>query len=102
MEGKTMVKLNGKKFAESEKEFTNSLFEPDGTCVGYARRNKNSVTLLDHNKNKVGVINKHGVLCCATKLDDGRWWYSYADIDLIGPYESYLQQCEECHALVKR
>lgn len=96
-----MITLNGKKFAESETEFLDSLFSNDRTCVGYARRNKRSVTLMDHQKQKIGVINSQGVLCCATKLKDGKYWYSHADIKLIGRYDSYMQQVEECKALIQ-
>ena len=96
-----MITLNGKKFAESDSEFVDSLFDTDGTCVGYARKNKCSVTLMDMQKEKVGVINKHGVLGCATKQKDGKYWYSYADIDLIGPYLSYMQQVNECETALR-
>ena len=91
-----MITSNGKKFAQSNKEFINSLFDKDGTCVGYARKYKHSVVLMDMQKNKVGVINRHGVLGCATKQVDGKYWYSYADVDLVGRYESYTQQVNEC------
>ena len=94
-----MITLNGKKFAETEKEFTESLFT-NQTCSGYARRNMQSVTIMDMQKNKIGVINSHGVLCAATKLDNGRYWYSHADIPEIGRYESYMQQVTECRELV--
>ena len=93
-----MIILNGKKFAETEQEFIESLFQHDGTCVGYAKRNKSCVTLKNHQKEKVGVINKWGLLCCATRMDDGRWWYSHADIPEVGRYESYAQEVEECKA----
>lgn len=96
-----MITLNGKDFAENEQEFINSLFTKGGTCVGYAKRNKCSITLMDHQKNKVGVINKHGVLCKATKQEDGKYWYSYGDIDIIGAYSSYMQSVEEPRKLVK-
>jgi hypothetical protein len=46
-----MVIFDNKKYAENENEFTNSLFDTDGTCVGYAKRLKNSIKLYDHNKN---------------------------------------------------
>ena len=82
-----MIKLNSKKFAESEKEFTNSLFEKDGTCVGYAKRLKRKIKLMDHNKELIGVIAKNNVLGLATKQKDGKYWYSYGDIPLIGKYE---------------
>lgn len=80
-----MLIINGKKFARNKEEFTNSLFKRGGTCIGFYRVNKNSITLMDMQKNKVGVIiNK--VLGCATKQDDGKYWYSYADIPLLGVY----------------
>lgn len=94
-----MVILNDKKFAENDKEFVSSLFT-DKTCVGYVRKNKKSITIMDHQKNKVGVLNRHGVLCHASKLDDGKWWYNLATIDLIGEYDSYMKQVEECKNLI--
>ena len=79
-----MVTIKDAKFAESQDEFINSLFTSPKTCVGYARRLVRQVKLLDHQKNVVGVINKWGVICKARKLEDGRYWYSYGDIDIIG------------------
>lgn len=95
-----MITLNHKQFAENEREFLASLFTKGGTCVGYAKRNKRSVTLMNTQKEKIGVINCHGVLCCATKLASGEYWYSHADIPEIGQYDSYMQQVNECNALV--
>lgn len=95
-----MITLNGKNFAENEKEFINSLFDKGGTCVGYAKTNKNEVILSDHNKQRVGVITKHNVLAKATKQDNGKYWYSYGDIDLVGKYDSYMQEKEEVQAIV--
>jgi hypothetical protein len=98
-----MIILNGKKLAESEKEFTESLFSKSGTCVGYAKRNKKSVTIMNAQKEKVGAINRHGVLCSAMKTENSKtgWWYSFEDIDIIGKYESYLQCVEECQQALK-
>ena len=112
-----MLVLNGKKLAETENEFIGSLFESGGTCVGYVKYNKCSVTILNHQKKKVGVINRHGVLCKATKLSeihkDKRrfrqsifesvskgYWYSYGDIDIIGHYESYMQYVNEMQGVL--
>lgn len=97
-----MITLNGKKFAKNDEEFTNSLFERGGTCVGFYRVNKRSISLLDTNKNKIGVINRHGVLGSARKLDIGKYWYSYATIDIIGEYSSYMQEREEVSEIMKR
>ncbi len=95
-----MITLNGNHFAESNDEFIDSLFTRGGTCVGYAKKNKQSVTLLNMQKEKIGVINQHGVLCCATKRDNGQYWYTHADIKEVGKYDSYMQQVEECKAAI--
>jgi len=95
-----MITLNNKKFAANEKEFTNSLFQSGGTCVGYYKAYKNVINLLDHNKVKVGIINKYGVLGKASQLDSGGWHYSYSDIPLIGEYDSYSDQANECYDIV--
>lgn len=96
----TMLVLNGKKFARTDSEFTESLFQNDGTCVGYYKPNRKSITLLNMKKEKIGVINSHGCLCAATLLN-GRYWYSLATIKEIGRYESYIRGVEECRAALR-
>ena len=90
-----MIKLNGKKFAASDTEFTNSLFENGGTCVGYYKRLQSKIKLFDMQKVLVGVITKHKVMAKASKLDNGKYWYSYGDIDLVGKYPSYLEHMKD-------
>ena len=87
-----MIILNDKKFAVNDTEFTNSLFEVGGTCVGYYKKNRKSIYLMDHQKNRVGVINKELVLGTATIQEDGAYWYSYATPSLIGEYDTYSSQ----------
>jgi len=96
-----MITLNGKKFAENDNEITESLFETGGTCVGYAKRYSRRINLFDLQHTKVGVINRECVLGCAS-IVNGRWWYSYADIDLVGKYESYMQERNELESLATR
>jgi len=84
-----MISINNKKFAESENESLDSLFKGTSTCVGYAKRLKRQIKLFDHQKKLVGIINRFGVLCLATKQDNGKYWYSYGDIDIIGRYPSF-------------
>lgn len=93
-----MIILNGKAFAESDKEFTESLFNPinGNTCVGYAKRLKRQVKLFDHQNNLIGVINKYGVLACANKVDIG-YSYSYADIPQIGAYKSVKDRYDDIY-----
>jgi hypothetical protein len=90
-----MIILNGTKWAENEQEFINTLFEGKTTAMGYAKRNKRSVSLLNIQKEKIGVINCHGVIGSATKQDNGRYWYSYGMPKGIEEYESYIEQVEE-------
>jgi len=83
-----MITLNNKKFAENENEFIDSLFHSGGTCVGYAKRLKRQVQLFDIQNKQIAAINKHGVLCCVSFPDslNGKKWYSFAGIDVIGNY----------------
>ena len=95
-----MITLNGKQFAKNDNEFTNSLFKRGGTCVGFYKANKRSITLYDIQRNKIGVINREGVLASATKQDDGNYWYSYANPSIIGEYD-YKQQMGEVTGIME-
>ena len=97
-----MIVLNGKKFARNESEFVNSLFEIGGTCVGYYKRTKSGVNLYDHKRNIVGCVTKNKVLANATKLDNGKTWYSHADIGIIGRYDSLTKQREDIDNVLSR
>ena len=90
-----MITLNGKLFAANENEFIDSLFNPEGSCVGYYKRNKTSVTLYNMQKEKIAVINKDAVLCKAQKLDNGKWWYSFATVAEVGDYACYSTKKEQ-------
>ena len=96
-----MIILNGNKFAKNDSEFTDSLFTPGGTCVGYYKANRCSVYLLNMQKERVGVINKNGVLGSATKTKEGNWWYSYATIPEVGEYDSYMQSVTEPESILR-
>ena len=97
-----MLVLNNKKFAKNEKEFMDSLFKNDGlgSCVGYYKALKNVVNLMDHNRTKIGVITKNNVLAKANKQRDGKWFYNYADIPLLGKFESYSSQQDQVSDIV--
>ena len=93
-----MLILNGKKFARTESEFVSSLFEAGGTCVGYYKATARQIFLMNHQKERVGVISPSGVLASATRQPDGRYWYSYGKPALVGEYASHAQEREECRA----
>jgi len=88
-----VIILNGSKFSENGNEF-----DPE-TCSGFARRLKRQIKLFDKENNLIGVINRHGVLCCATRQENGRYWYSYADIKEVGNWKSYMDQVETIESL---
>lgn len=96
-----MITLNGKKFARNNREFVDSLFSPGGTCVGYYKVQKRAVILEDMHHNRIGAVNWDGVLCSATKMPDGRYWYSYRTPDIIGDFPRYLTEREECETIVR-
>lgn len=95
-----MLILNGKKFAKNEDEFTSSLFETGGTCVGYYKANKKSITLKNMQKEKIGVINQYGCLLHASKQEKG-YWYSFMDIPEIGEYKNIVDQYDETGKALK-
>ena len=95
-----MIELNGKKFAENENEFSASLFEAGGTCVGYYKVNAKSITIFDAQHVKIGVINSHGVLAKATLTEDG-WFYSYGTIKEVGEYRLYSDSVNEPTNLIR-
>lgn len=82
-----MIMLNGVKFAKNNKEFVNSLFEKDGTCSGFYKVNKCSISLYDQKRNKIGVI-CNMVVGKASKIDNGKYWYSYSKPEMLGVYDS--------------
>ena len=97
-----MITLNGKKLALNDREFTDSLFKNGGTCVGYYKVNKWTITLLDSAKKKVGFIaNGDGgiVMGQATLLQSGKWWYTYGNPSMIGEYASFSQGYDEVHQI---
>lgn len=95
-----MIILNGKKFAKNEKQAIESLFENDGTFVGYYKVFKKSIGLYDLQKNKIGVI-ANNVLGSCTK-QNRKYWYSYATIKQVGEYKSFLQYSNEIQSICKK
>jgi hypothetical protein len=93
-----MVILNKQKFAESDEEYINAESTTE-TCNGYAKRLKRQIKLFNRQKELVGVITKFGVLACASKLANGKYWYSYATIKEVGEYEKYSEMKEEIDTL---
>jgi hypothetical protein len=99
--GAIVIDLNGKRFARNNKQMVDSLFDGPTTCVGFYKVNKRSIVLMNIQRERIGVINRHRVLCCASKRDKG-YWYSHGTIPQVGEYESYLKRCEEIGDIADR
>ncbi len=87
-----MIVVNGVKFAASDHEFVDSLFDSTGTATGYYRRLRRTIQLFDKDKQLIAVINKWLVVCKASKLSDGRTWYSCLPFDHLLYTDSLLEQ----------
>jgi hypothetical protein len=90
-----MINLNGKHFAKNNNEMINSLFTVGATCTGFYKVNKKTITLKNLQGVKIGVINQHGILCKARKLDNNKYWYSLATIEQVGNYKSFIESINE-------
>ena len=97
-----MISLNGKQFAATAGEFTESLFHPGGTCSGFYKAGKNKVELFNMRRELIGAINRHGLLCQATKQPDGRFWYSFGTIPEIGEYPGFAESISEPAAVFRQ
>ena len=75
--------LNGIKFAENDKEFTGSLFDPDGTCSGFCKVKKRSIIFMDQQQ-EIFAFAGH-ILGTANKREElGGIWYSYGTPAIFG------------------
>ena len=75
-----MLTLNGRKFARTDAEFTDSLFTPGGTCAGFYKRTARGVYLYDMQRALVGFMKadaRFTGLVSARKTDNGRTRYMF-------------------------
>ena len=75
-----MFRFNGKKYARNNEEFTNSLFDADGTCNGYYKRIKGGVQLFNMQRELTAFIvdNSHGErFIVSAGMSNGRARYMF-------------------------
>ena len=75
-----MVQVNGYKYAETEGEFIDSLFDGKYTCYGYAKRFKRKIMFYNKDYKAIACINKYGCLCGVNEFKDegtGKKGYLY-------------------------
>jgi hypothetical protein len=94
----TSFQLNGRTFVRGKRAVVDTLFNPDGTASGYYEVHGKEVKIFKPSGELDGVITAAGVLAKATKLADGRTWYSHADLDMIGRWDSFMRRREEIDA----
>ena len=85
-----MITLNKIKFAESEKEMINSLFEGIATCSGYAKRLKHSIKLFNLQHELIDVINEHSqikVIVMNTNMNVTKLKQAYTDYLKLAAYQ---------------
>ena len=88
-----MLTINGHSIAESKQEMVQHTAQTSTpSCTGYIKRFKRRIDIFNLNDEKVGVINHEGVIGKARLLENGRYWYSYCDVELFGHFDSYRKQ----------
>lgn len=90
--------LNGRLFVRGKRAVSDTLFTPGGTASGYYEVRGQEVHLFKPTGELDGLITAVGVLAKATKLDDGRTWYSHADLDTVGHWGSFMRRRDEIDA----
>ena len=101
-----MLIINGKKYAKNDREFTETLFQKDGTANGFYKKTKTKILLMDMQKEVFAAIVCHknftGIVN-AIRLDCGRIFYQYglSEISekLSGLPERYSEQKDYAKSL---
>ncbi len=97
----TEFRLNGRLFVKGKAAVVDTLFRPGGTASGYYETRGKEIRIFKPNGDLDGVINAAGVLGKASRLDDGRTWYSYADLETVGKWKSWSQRCDDIAAATR-
>lgn len=103
-----MLIFNGKKYAKSDKEFTKSLFQRDGTANGYYKRLKRGIKLYNIQRELIAFIkapsNGDNAFVVSASIKEGKPRYMFALSGLEARYLgtdnlTYMQEIEECNRL---
>lgn len=94
------ITLNGRIFTKGKAAMTETLFTSGPTASGYYWRVRGAVVLFTPTGERVGGINRAGVLHSSRKASDGRWWHSYGTPTIVGENPSYAAGVCEARAAV--
>ena len=93
------ITLNGRTFTKGKADMVNTLFTDGGTASGYYWRVRGAIVLFTPAGERVGGINRAGVLHSSTKIN-GKWWHSYGAPAIVGDNPSYADGVRESRAAV--
>ena len=99
-QAKQTIVLNGVKFAGSKAAVVDSLFEPGGTASGWYEVRGSGIQLFDAQGNRVGGINRNGVLYGSSRIN-GQLWHSHAQPRVIPEWASFGRKMEECKQVLQ-
>ena len=104
-----MIEVNGVKFAKTESEFVDSLFNIGGTATGFYKRYKNRIIFSDKDHKPMAALvrNRHGshFVGCSKTEHGIRYMYSMDSLSerLFGMDEmGYMDQMEFIDGLTEQ
>lgn len=86
-----MIIVNSHKFAETEKEFFDSLFA-EKTCYGYAKICKRAIKFFNIQKIVIGAFNSNGIFICGRPAGGGKTWWSYGEPPFLAEYKDAIHE----------
>jgi hypothetical protein len=100
-----MITLYGKKYAKNEKQFTETLFQKDGTANGFYKVTKAGIYLSDMQGNERAFIRHDGLGPVTVHRHNGKRQFMFAastlDEKWLNVPESYMAKCEGAASLAK-
>ena len=100
-----MITLYGKKYAKNETQFTETLFQRDGTANGFYKVTKSGIYLSDIQGNERAFVRHDGLGPVTVSRHDGKRRYSFAastlDEKWLGVPDSYMAKCDGAANLAK-
>jgi len=101
-----MLTLYGKKYAKNNGEFTDTLFERDGTANGFYRVLKSGIYFSDMQGNERAFIRRDGLGPVTVSKHNGKRRYMHATSSLeeswLGIPDSYMATVEGAKELARQ
>jgi hypothetical protein len=102
----TMIDLYGKKYAKNEKEFSETLFQADGTANGFYKVMKAGIYFSDMQGNERAFIRADGLGPVTTHKHEGKRRYMFStstrDEQWLGVPDSYSATIDGAKELARQ